>query len=140
MELFKYVAMTGTLAVVIGFGSPGFAATEQGSIETEQVLLTSGFKVQPAHTPAQRNQLRALPPNQFTMVNQNGMEYYLYPDNTNNRLYAGDHYAYRSFQNYFKNKALRQKGVFVWEVKPYDRSNNRTIQVWHDWSPFDQWR
>ena len=140
MELFKYVAMTGTLAVVIGFGSPGFAAMEQGSIETEQVLLTSGFKVQPAHTPAQRNQLRALPPNQFTMVNQNGMEYYLYPDNTNNRLYAGDHYAYRSFQNYFKNKALRQKGVFVWEVKPYDRSNNRTIQVWHDWSPFDQWR
>ena len=139
MKVFKYVAVTVAVAVV-GFGSPGFGAIDRGSIETEQVLLTSGFKVQPAHTPAQRSQLRSLPPNQFTMMKQNGSEYYLYPDNKNYRLYAGDHYAYRSFQNYFKNKGLREKGVFVWEVKPADRSNNRTIQVWHDWSPFDQWR
>jgi len=140
MKVFKYVAVTVAVAAVVGFGSPGFGATKQGDTEMEQVLLTSGFKVQPAHTPAQRSQLRSLPPNQFTMVKQNGSEYYLYPDSTDNRLYAGDHYAYRSFQNYFKNRALREKGVFVLEVKPADRSNNRTIQVWHDWSPFDQWR
>ena len=140
MKVLKYVALTVAVAAVVGFGSSSFGATDQRSIEIEQVLLTSGFKVKPAHTPAQRSQLRALPPNQFTTVNQNGIEYYLYPDSTNNRLYAGDHYAYRSFQNYFKNKGLREKGVFVWEVKPADRSNNRTIQVWHNWSPFDQWR
>jgi hypothetical protein len=140
MKVFNYVALTVVVAAVVGFGSSGFGATGQGSIETEQVLLTSGFKVQPARTPAQRSQLRALPPNQFTMVKQNGKEYYLYPDKSNNRLYAGDHYAYQSFQNYFKNKGLREKGVLVWEVKPVDRSNNTTIQVWHDWSPFDQWR
>jgi len=140
MKVFKYVAATVAVAAVVGFGSPGFGATKPGNTEMGQVLLSSGFKVQPAHTPAQRSQLRSLPPNQFTMVKQNGSEYYLYPDSTDNRSYAGDHYAYRSFQNYFKNRALREKGVFVWEVKPADRSNNRTIQVWHDWSPFDQWR
>ena len=140
MKPFKYLAVTVAVAAVVGFALPGFGTVKQGNTEVEQVLLTSGFRVQPAHTPARRSQLRALPPNQFTMVKQNGREYYLYPDDRDNRLWTGDHYAYRSFQNYFKNKALREKGVFVLEVKPADRSNNTTIQVWHDWSPFDQWR
>lgn len=140
MKVLKYVALTVAVAAVVGFGSSSFGATDQRSIEIEQVLLTSGFKVQPAHTPAQLSQLRSLPADQFTMMKQNGKEYYLYPDNKNNRLYAGDHYAYRSFQNYYKNKGLREKGVFVWEVNPAQRSKNTTIQVWHDWSPFDQWR
>jgi hypothetical protein len=108
--------------------------------QIEQVLLTSGFKARPATSRAQHTQLRALPSNQFTMVKQNGNTYYLYPDTKDGRLYAGDQYAYRSFQNFFKNKRLREQGVFVWEVNPADRSSNRTIQIWHDWTPFDQWR
>jgi hypothetical protein len=106
----------------------------------EQALVTSGFRAQPARTRAQREQLRALPEHQITMVKQNGTAYYLYPDKKDGQLYAGDHYAYRSFQNFFKNKDLRERGVFVWEVNPADRSSNKTIQVWHDWTPFDQWR
>ena len=141
MQQFKYLAVTAIVAAFVGFGSPGFGATKPaGDNEIEQVLLTSGFKIQPANTPAQRKQVRALPPNQFTLVKQNGNDYYLYPDRKDNRLYAGDSYAYRSFQNYFKNRELREKGVFVWEVNPADRSTNKTIQIWHDWSPFDEWR
>ena len=141
MQRFKYLAVTAIVAATVGFGSPGFGATKVAAdTEIEQVLVTSGFRVQPANTPAQRRQLHALPPNQFTLVKQNGGDYYLYPDRKDNRLYAGDTYAYRSFQNYFKNRELREKGVFVWEVNPADRSSNKTIQIWHDWSPFDQWR
>jgi hypothetical protein len=102
--------------------------------------VTSGVKVQPANTPAQRAQLRAIPDNQFTLVKQENNSYYLYPDKKDNRLYAGDYYAYRAYQGYLKNKHLRDQGVFVWETNPSDRSKNRTIQVWHDWTPFREWQ
>jgi hypothetical protein len=116
------------------------AASATGDALAEQVMLNSGFKVKPANTPAKRAQLRALPDHQFTLVKQNGNTYYLYPDKENKRLYAGDHYAYRAYLNFYKNQKLRAKGVVVWEVEPANKSNNRTIQVWEDWSPFDQWR
>ena len=135
----RYLALVLAIAALSEFGSQAMAKSNAPT-DVEPVLLTSGFKAQPANTPAQRRQLRALPENQFTMVKQRGNSYYLYPDKKGNRLYAGDEYAYRSFQNYFKNWNLRERGVFVWEVNPADRSNNKTIQIWHDWSPFDQWR
>ncbi len=115
-------------------------ANTPADTRVKQALETSGFKVEPAATRAQREQLRALPEHQITMVKQNGTAYYLYPDKRDGRLYAGDYYAYRSFQNFFKNKDLRERGVFVWDVNPADRSTNKTIQIWHDWTPFDQWR
>lgn len=141
VQPFKYLAVVLAIAALTGFGSQAVARSDApADTQVEQVLVTSGFKVQPADTSARRKQLRALPDSQFTLVKQNGSSYYLYPDKKDNRLYAGDEYAYRSYQNYFKNRNLRERGVFVWEVKPADRSNNKTIQVWHDWSPFDQWR
>jgi hypothetical protein len=123
-----------------GFSSKPVQAAVSADTEVEQALITSGFKAQPARTRAQREQLRALPEHQITMVRQNGNTYYLYPDPKEGQLFAGDYYAYRAFQNFFKNKDLRARGVFVWEVNPADRSSNRTIQIWHDWTPFDQWR
>lgn len=119
-----------------------FAVASNGSADTqtEQALVTSGFKVQRADTPAKRAQLRSMPDNQFTTVKQNGNTYYLFADKKDARLYAGDQYAYRAYQGFIKNKNLRERGIFVWEVNPSDRSSNRTIQVWHDWTPFDQWR
>jgi hypothetical protein len=141
-QRFKYLGLAFTLAALIEFGVG--AATESkaavAATEVEQVLLTSGFKVNAAKTSAQRAQLRALPDNQFTMVKQDANTYYLYPDKKDNRLYAGDQYAYRAYQGYLKNKHLRAQGVFVWEVNPADRSNNKTIQIWHDWTPFHQWQ
>jgi hypothetical protein len=123
----------------MGSGS-ALAATETGDTQAPQVLRISGFKSRVANTPAKRAQLRALAPNEFTTVKQNGNTYYLYPDKKNNRLYVGDHYAYRAYQNYFKNKKLREKGVAVFPIHPADKSSNRTIQVWEEWSPFDQWQ
>ena len=129
-----------TLAGFVLGPSIAMCATATGDALAEQVLLNSGFKVRPAHTPAQRAQLRALPDHQFTLVKQNGNTYYLYPDKKENRLYSGDHYAYRAYLNFYKNQKLRAKGVAVFPINPGDKSNNRTIQVWEQWSPFDQWR
>jgi len=138
IQQLKYLTLT--LAVVILTGLGAAASNTGADTELKQVLLTSGFKARPADSSAQRAQLRALPDDQFTMVKQDGQTYYLFPDKKEGRLYAGDYYAYRAFQGYFKNKDLRAKGVFVWPVQPADKSNNRTIQVWHDWTPFSQWR
>ena len=139
MQRLKYLTLTLAAVTLTGIGC-ATASNSASDTEVEQVLLTSGFKVQPARTSSQRAQLRAMPDNQFATVKQNGQTYYLYPDKKDGRLYAGDYYAYRAYQGYFKNKDLRAKGVFVWPVQPGDKSNNKTIQVWHDWSPFSQWQ
>jgi hypothetical protein len=104
-----------------------------------QALLVAGFKVRPATTAGQHNQLRALPDNRFTIVKQDGEIYYLYADKSQGRLYAGDHWAYRAFINNEKNNELRQRGAFVFERDPSNRADNRTVVIWHGWSPFQQW-
>ena len=129
------VATVAILASGCAIGNGGIADTD-----TERALLISGFKARPATTAAQRQELRKMPDDQFAKVTQDGNTYYLYPDKKDNRLYAGDYYAYRAYRGYLKNKHLREQGVFVWETNPADRANNRTVEVWHDWTPFNQWR
>ena len=137
----RMIVMMSAVVVLLGLAAGCATQSNQAAdTEIERTLLTSGFKVKPAAAEAQRQQVRSLPDNQFTTVKQNGNVYYLYPDKKDNRLYVGDHYAYRAFQGYYKNKKLREQGVFVWEVNPADRSNNKTIQVWHDWTPFQEWQ
>jgi hypothetical protein len=104
----------------------------------ESALRTAHFKATAATTVAQRQQLRALPDHQFTMVKQNGDTYYLYPDTVQGRLYAGDHWAYSAFIGNEKNNRLREQGAFVVD-DPSNRADNRTVVIWHDWSPFQQW-
>ena len=115
------------------------AENNLGDTEMERVLITSGFKVRTAHTNGQRNHIGRLPGNQFQQVVQNGTTYYLYADKRDNRLYIGDHYAYRAYLGYLHNKKLRNRGVFVWEVRPADRANNKTVEVWIGDSPFPPW-
>jgi hypothetical protein len=135
----KYLILILVPMMLIGLDC-ATASNTAADTQNGKVLLSYGFKAKPATTAAQRAQLRSMPDNQFTVVKQDGRTYYLYPDKKDGRLYAGDDYAYRAYQGYLKNKNLREKGVFVWEVNPSDKSSNKTIQVWHDWSPFDQWR
>ncbi len=110
-----------------------------GDTEMERALVSSGFKVRRAHTSGQRSHISHLPGNQFQQVVQNGSTYYLYADKRDNRLYIGDQYAYRAYLGYLHNKKLRDKGVFVWEVRPADRANNKTVEIWHGDSPFPPW-
>lgn len=106
---------------------------------SELALLNAGFKVKSAATAEQRNHVGSLPDNQFKMVNENGQPYYLYADKKDQKLFVGSRFAYQAYINNIKNNELRKQGAFVWEVDPSDKALNRTIVVWHGWSPFTGW-
>lgn len=107
--------------------------------EMERALVTSGFKVRAAGNGGQRRHIAHLPDREFQAVVQNGRTYYLWADKRENRLYVGDEYAFRAYKGFLHNRKLRQQGVFVWEVRPADRGNNKTVEVWHGWTPFPEW-
>ena len=115
-------------------------ASTAADTKMEQALLAAHFKARPAITAEQRHQLRGLPDHRFTAVKQGGETYYLFPDKKDGRLFAGDHWAYIAFINNEKNNRLRKEGAFVFEKDPSNRADNRTVVVWHDWSPFQQWK
>ena len=102
-------------------------------------LLAAGFRVRPATTSEQRNHLMSLPDNRFKMVKENGRPYYLYADKKHERLFVGNRFAYQAYINNVENNQLRKQGAFVWEVNPSDRALNRTIVIWHGWTPFSEW-
>ena len=103
--------------------------------DVDTALRTAGFRARPAVTVEQRRQLQNLPEHQFTIAQQAGETYYLFPDKVHGRLYAGNHYAYRAFVNNEENNRLRQQGALVFERDPNNRADNRTVVIWHDWSP-----
>ena len=139
----QFKNLIGTFAAAAAILWLAACATQTSNVASTDVggaLITAGFKVKTATAVEQRNQLRTLPDNQFTTVKQGSDTYYLYADKSQGRLYAGDHWAYRAFVNNIKNNRLRKQGAFVDEVDPSDRANNRTVVIWHDWSPFQQWQ
>jgi hypothetical protein len=142
VERFNYPVLSLALLALIGFGVGGANQIKAAAADTEheQLLLSSGFKVKSASTARQRADVRALPDNEFTVVKQNGKTYYLYPDKKDNRLYAGDQYAYRAYQRYFKDKQLRAEGVFVVPRRYENKSDPRNVEIWQEWGPFPAWK
>lgn len=142
VERFNYPVLSVVLLTLIGFGAGGANQTKAAAADTEQeqALLYSGFKVKSASTAGQRAQVRALSTNEFAAVKQNGNTYYLYPDKKNNRLYAGDQYAYRAYQRYVKDEQLRGEGVFVMPTRYENKSDPRNVEIWHEWGPFPAWK
>jgi hypothetical protein len=137
-QIFMQVIKTcaSALAVLCLCVMPASAAAER---DMSAALSTAGFKSRPAVTAAQRQQLRNLPVDRFTAVKQGGETYYLYPDKNHGRLFAGNQFAYRAFINNEKNNRMRRAGAFVYETNPADRATNKTVVIWHDWSPFQRW-
>jgi hypothetical protein len=142
VERFNYPVLSVVLLTLIGFGVGGANQTKAAAADTEQeqALLYSGFEVKSASTARQFAQVRALSTNEFTAVKQTGNTYYLYPDKKNNRLYAGDQYAYRAYQRYLKDKQLRGEGVFVIPTRYENKSDPRNVEIWHEWGPFPAWK
>ena len=117
-------------------------ATETGNVagggadEMERALLASGFKVRTASTTIQQRNMASMPDRQFEVVRQDGNDYYVYASKRSNRLFVGDHWAYRAYQGYVRNSELRKQGVFVYETHPGDRANNRTVDTYNGYPPF----
>jgi hypothetical protein len=139
-QLKKLIVTLAIAAAVMPFTSA--SATQNNYVadtDMERALVDNGFKVKSATTAEQRRQIRSMPDDRFTMVKQGAETYYLYPDKRDNRLYAGDHWAFRAYQGFVKNNRLRKQGAFVFEVNPFDKANNKTVEVWHGWAPFPEW-
>ena len=134
-----FIGALAVTALIVLLPVPVTKGSGMVNTEMEQALLTSGFKARTARTEAQRAQLRGLPADRITVVKQDGKTYYLYPDKREQRLFAGDQWAYQAYKGYLKNKHLRKQGAFVWELNPTDKGNNRTVQEWHGWTPFPAW-
>lgn len=130
------------MAAVLVLLFPGYAAADRpiSDRDMDAILRESGFKMRPASNGAQRASLREMHDGEFTLVNQNGRTYYTYVDKATGRLFVGDEQAYRAYQGYIRNRHLREKGVFVFEVHPGDKPNNKTVDIYHDWTPFDRWQ
>lgn len=141
MKLQQFKNLIGTFAAAAILLSLSACATSDVAYTSSMdgALRSANFKVQNATTVEQRNHLRSLPDNRFTAVKENGNLYYLFTDKSQNRLYVGDHWAYRAFINNEKNNRLREQGAFVYETDPSNRADNRTVVIWHGWSPFQQW-
>ena len=54
----------------------------------ENSLVAAGFSVVVPKTAAQQEKLKALPPDQVTMVQKSGKTYYVFPDPANNQAYV----------------------------------------------------
>ena len=126
--------------VAIAFAGAAQSNAAVADTQMGRALLNSGFKVKAADTGARRAQMRRLPDNQFTMVKQDGKIYYLYADKKDNRLYAGDQYAYRAYEKFVRDNQLRAQGVFVRPLRFDNKSDNKTIEVWQGWEPFPAWK
>jgi len=138
-ELIATLAVAAFILLVPACATQTTQTSDVADTDMERALITAGFKVRPATAVEQRNGIAGLPGNRFTVMNEAGKLYYLYPDRRDNRLYVGDHWAYQAFVGQMKNNKLRKEGAFVWEVDPGDKPNNKTIEVWYGYPPFRDW-
>jgi hypothetical protein len=113
-------------------------ATQTGSVASSDVqttLVQAGFKVKTATTANQRQRIQAVPEHQFTVVKQNGQNFYVWADKPNNRLYCGNEQAYRAYKGYRKAQQQRQEGAITWVDEP----RGIPVTVFEGWAPFREW-
>ena len=81
-------------------------STTQQTAHTEELLLSSGFKVVAAATPAHKAQLQTLRPGKITLVNRNGKLWYVYPDPAGQKLYVGNASQYQAYRQAFQDDRI----------------------------------
>lgn len=87
------------------------AGCATNSRRTEGYLAASGFKVMPATTPEQLQQLKTLPDKKITVVKRNGQVYFVYPDKAQNQLYIGQNPQYSKYQSLLLSQQALQEGL-----------------------------
>ena len=98
MNLLKIAGRILGLAL-LGAMLAGCSTTKQ----TESQLAAAGFKIIPASTPQQQQQLNSLPSGKVSIVKRQGQVYFVYPDRSQNVLYVGKNRQYDAYQNMLLN-------------------------------------
>jgi hypothetical protein len=112
--------------------------------QREKMLTQSGFKVVPAASVAQQNQIQTLPPNQISRVKRNGKFYYVFPDHARNVLYVGNQAQFHAYQMAVQNQQLTEDAKLMREAQDAPRVAEDTDiasggvgigwgQVWGEW-------
>ena len=83
----------------------GCSTTKQ-TAHTEELLMSSGFKVVAATTPAQQTQLQTLRPGKITLVKRDGKTWYVYPDAAHQKLYVGNPTQYQNYRQALQDDRL----------------------------------
>ena len=84
------------------------------------MLLAAGFKVIPATTPDQQQQLKTLPAGKVSAVRRKGQNYFVYPVHARNILYVGKNTQYLAYQQ------LAQKAQVQVLVNQEDQAIDRS--------------
>jgi hypothetical protein len=111
------------------------AITAEASSESENLLLSAGFKAQVAKTVSQRRELKTLPEGKLSQVTQNGKTFYVYPDAQHNQLYIGDEAQYQIYQD----RVTEGRGSARPIVDTDDvRGNQIKVREFNGWEPFGE--
>jgi hypothetical protein len=100
----KTLCLVGSLMLVASLITS--CATPQPTPETQDILLSSGFKVVKAVTPAQEAHLKSLPRGRVSVVNHKGKTWYVFPDAAHNQIYVGNSNQYQSFKPTYQDEQL----------------------------------
>ena len=91
------------LAVSV-FVAGGAAAATPPVDESE--LLSLGFKVLVATTPAQQDWVKRMAPGQIRAMQRTGKKYFIYPDAPRNQIYVGGPKEYEAYQQLHPDSKL----------------------------------
>jgi hypothetical protein len=126
------VALVCTALVALPTGC-ATSKEKQAIQQTENMLMASGFKVIPATTPDQQQQLKTLPAGRVSAVRRKGQAYFVYPVHARNVLYVGKNAQYLAYQQ------LAQQAHVEVLVHQEDQAIDRSLTSpgweapWGDW-------
>jgi hypothetical protein len=81
-------------------------STTKRTQHTVELLMSSGFKVVAATTPAQQTKLQTLRPGKITPVKRDGKTWYIYPDAAGRKLYVGNPTQYQNYRQALEDDRL----------------------------------
>jgi hypothetical protein len=130
-NLLKRRAINLTIAALLSLLWPGAAVATPN---TENLLLSAGFKAKAATTAKQRQELKTLPEGTVSPVSQRGTTFYIYPDPSRDEIYVGNQAQYQAYEN-----LIGQQGDSAAPIKAKDSVHGFRVPVreFYGWEPFD---
>ena len=123
----------GAVALVVLATGCATSKEKQAVQQRQEMLLAAGFKVIPATTPDQQQQLKTLPSGRVSAVRRMGQAYFVYPVHAQNILYVGKNAQYLAYQQ------LAQQAHVNVLVHQEDQAIDRSLSSpgweapWGDW-------
>lgn len=109
----------------VSTGSAGAAP----SPPDEAQLLTLGFKVLVATTPAQHDWVRRLPPGRMRPMQRTAKHFFIYPDAARNRIYVGGPQEYQAYRELHpEDNSIEQQRAQEAANRAYRAKQDDTMQ------------